>query len=263
MKEFIKQNWIAIVATLGLIQPWLIGLWKKFFRKGMLMLYPSGSIEVGFSEFGPTIGLQGTIKADSKDVFVTYIDLKITKMKNDEKHNFVWAAFRSPRINLGSPTETDFEVPSSFIIKVEQPHRFVITFSDVSTQSGILPYIENCRRVLNEIQNEYITELLAEQIETPEEIQKDISEKYRKHPTVTEAFSELSRKVYWDEGRYKLDIAINTDKKTFRFTYHFDITKEDYERLKLNALTMLLNPLMYFLRQAPFRYNFAYCNYNK
>lgn len=60
---------IAIVAILALIQPWIFSLWNR--RKvGKLNIYPTGGIELGFSEFGPTLALQGTLACEIKDIFV-------------------------------------------------------------------------------------------------------------------------------------------------------------------------------------------------
>lgn len=256
MIGFLKHNWIAIVATLGLIQPWLTGIWKKLFFKGIPKLYPSGSIEVGFSELGPTVGLQGTIKAENKDVFITYMELRVTKLKNKEEHKFIWAAFRPLTISFGRPLES-FEIPASLIIKEKQPYKFSIVFSDVDTQNEILPFVENCRNELFKFQQE----VTVDPTKTQEQRNIEIFGKYKKSAIVTKAYSDTRDKIYWEKGTYKLDIIIHTEKRNFIYYYKFDMTDRDYELIKLNALTITENPLTLYLKVGGVPYNFASCNY--
>src|SRR5437660_1351433 len=68
--------WLAIVA---LVQPWLIALWKKFLLRGRIRAYPSANIEIGFSTFGPTVALQGTLHASHRDIFVTSAGMVVTR----------------------------------------------------------------------------------------------------------------------------------------------------------------------------------------
>ena len=55
MKEIISKYGTFITAVIALIQPWIIYLWKKFFRRSKIEIFPTGLIEIGFSQFGPTI----------------------------------------------------------------------------------------------------------------------------------------------------------------------------------------------------------------
>ncbi len=67
MMEFLKQQLIAIIA---LLQPWAAWLWKTLFVKGRVETCAAGFLEVGYSDFGPTVAMQGTLRALYKDVFV-------------------------------------------------------------------------------------------------------------------------------------------------------------------------------------------------
>jgi len=43
MKEFLKSYGTIIIATVALIQPWLLALWKKYFRQGKIEIYHTGN----------------------------------------------------------------------------------------------------------------------------------------------------------------------------------------------------------------------------
>ena len=60
--EFLKGWGSLIIATVALVQPWMIALWKRFVRPGTIDIHETGTIEIGYSSFGPTIGLRGTLR---------------------------------------------------------------------------------------------------------------------------------------------------------------------------------------------------------
>ena len=54
----------AVVASgVAMAQPWAIGFWKRYIRRGTITPYVTGFIELGFSDFGPTIAIDGTLRA--------------------------------------------------------------------------------------------------------------------------------------------------------------------------------------------------------
>ena len=99
MIEFFRANTAVIslvIAIIALVQPWLIALWKKFSRNPEIEIYPSGNLEIGYSEYGPTIALHGTLRALHGDVFIKRIRIRVRRVRTNEEHWFAWAAFRSP-----------------------------------------------------------------------------------------------------------------------------------------------------------------------
>lgn len=66
-------------------------------------MHPTASIEVGFSNFGPTISLVGTIRAQYHDVFVDRMSVRVIRLRDQAQHVFGWRAFRSNSI-LVNPT---------------------------------------------------------------------------------------------------------------------------------------------------------------
>jgi len=82
MLEFLKQNWEGIVATVALLQIWVIKLYERYFRKPCLDIYPSQNPEIGYSDWGPTVGIFGTLRAPQEDVFVRQISIENPALEN-------------------------------------------------------------------------------------------------------------------------------------------------------------------------------------
>src|SRR5690349_6655447 len=114
--------WTLGISVIALMQPWLIGVWKKYVRRGRMRVYKTGFIEVGYGQFGPTIALRGTLRAADRDLFVTNISLIVTKIRDNSIHEFEWLSFRLSRAMLGQPQPTDIEFPSSFIVTTSNAH---------------------------------------------------------------------------------------------------------------------------------------------
>ena len=50
-----------IISAIALIQVWIFAMLKRL-KKPIIDIYESSNIEVGFSGFGPTLGLAGTLR---------------------------------------------------------------------------------------------------------------------------------------------------------------------------------------------------------
>lgn len=61
MDEFIRSFGTLILVIYSIIQVWLIAFWKKYIRKGEIDIHETGTIEIGYGNFGPTVGLNGTM----------------------------------------------------------------------------------------------------------------------------------------------------------------------------------------------------------
>ena len=72
MEEF--RAWITLgIALVALILPSAIWAWSNYVRRGVIDIHETWAIEVGFSSYGPTIGLNGTLQAVHHDRFVRSI----------------------------------------------------------------------------------------------------------------------------------------------------------------------------------------------
>src|SRR2546423_1664122 len=120
IRQWTSETWTAIVAVIALVQPWLFQLYLRLFRRGAIDIYETGGIEVGFSAFGPTIGLIGTLRARYQDMFVQTATIMVAKVGSTQKHYFNWGAFRVPK------TVVDSNLTHSAEVAVSEANPFMV-----------------------------------------------------------------------------------------------------------------------------------------
>lgn len=267
MGDFLKSYGTLILAIYGIVQVWFIALWKKYARKSEGTLYETGSIEIGYSSYGPTIGLNGTLRALNKDVFISSIGLLIVREKDKAEHSFRWIAFRPPKIDLAGTQPLSMEIPSGFLVSPESPHRYNIVFNDEKLFEEIRPqfnlYIAEWYKVADQLGKIWPPSL---GLTPPPEVvaqQTELMEVFRKCKIHFDVYATLNRLCYWEPGDYQMIVRVRTSKpdRVLSSNYRFSITEADSNNLKLNVITMLEEPISTYLRVQKYPYNFAYAAY--
>lgn len=266
MTEFLKGWGSLIIGTLALSQPWLIKLWERIFRRGLIDIHETGTIEIGYSAFGATIGLHGTLRALYKDQFVRSINLALIKQKDSSRHVLDWGVFRTEKLNIGGNQEMSLELPSGFMLTTTQPHRYNILFFDVSIQAEIRSHLEKLREAWTKaVLDAGGRQLLEQDVDLAAisaEIQQGLNKLYNdfsKTPAHTNVFTELDRLCYWTPGTYSLEMRVYTSRPERSFTrnWTFEISQAEFESVRLNALKVVQDTCGRSYGQ----YNFAYTKY--
>lgn len=199
MKDLLLTWGSLAIAIAALVQPWVIALWKRFVRQQRIDIYESGTIEVGFSRFGPTIGLNGTLRAMYRDVFVSSIELCLVRRKDHLRHTFAWGVFRSP--SFGAEKDTTFQICSGFMLQEKSPFAYNVQFWDRDTLDEMRPSIERIRK-------EWTTHVFdaiggTEALDSPDvaavqrsvdAAQRTLYPTFMNSPGHVQAFTELSRR---------------------------------------------------------------------
>jgi hypothetical protein len=261
------EKWAPIVAPLALIQPWLIALAKKLLFKGRIDAYEAAWVEVGFSGFGPTIGMMGTLRAIHRDQFVRQIDLTLIRLKDGATHSFNWIGFRAERLSSSSGPELNFELAAGFLVATTQPHRYNILFVDSGSQSDMRPYLDNLQKAWEPPQLAVAlgagqpnpSPLVERLLQLPEaERLPRLYEEFSQGKAHVDAFSAINRILYWEPGDYTIQMNIRTARpdRTFSKRWTVRLTTDDSERLRLNTLGILRGALGMGVT-----FNFAYPRY--
>jgi len=269
MGEFIESSGAFILASLALAQFWVKILWDKYFRKGAIDYYETGTIAIGYNMSGPVLGLNGTLRALNKDVFIRSMDLLVVRERDRAQHVFKWIAFQSPKIEIAGSQPSPMEIPSGFLVSPNSPHRFNIIFNDNDLFKDIGPllnsYISEWRSITKQL-----TKIWSPSIGVPpqEEVlsrQHSLIEDFRKSKIHVDTYTALDRKCYWEPGDYRLIVNVVVSKPDNVITkmYNFSITQADSNNFKLNVITMLEQPISDYLRVQNYPYNFAYSEYKK
>jgi hypothetical protein len=213
--KFLKTYGTLIIAVYGVIQIWLVALYKKF-RKGKISIYKTGFLELGYSSFGPTIAINGTLRAENKDVFVKEIIINVTKHGDSSNRKFEWTTFRPTQIkvDLTSPfgQQLMFEIPSSFNVLVNQPFRYHIFFSDRETQSLFAPYLHT---VIKDWETNNFLKSIDTIFKEARSVTKDIGESAYKdflsnNKTWKDAYDFMKKEFYWTPGKYSMRMIVKS-----------------------------------------------------
>ena len=241
----------AAIAVIALVQPWVIALWKRLFRPGGIGIHETGTIEVGYSNFGPTIGLQGTLQALHHDQFVSNVQVDLVKAKDHSRHQLPWLIFRpsSTKFQSGAASsDTTLEIASGFMVARLQPHRFNIIFNDVAVQREVQPMLEafkagwvayrdaNLRDAAINKVNEIASEAAAAGAAGLVNLVTTALQEYAKTSTAADALKRVERACYWEAGRYTLTMTVATSnpERTHPKQWDFVLTEEDAEALRKN-----------------------------
>ncbi len=258
----IEQWGTLAIAVYGVIQVWLIAIWRRF-SAGRITIFKTGHIEIGFSNFGPTIGLNGTLRAKHKDAFVSDISLVVKKQSDGATHSFEWAAFRSPQISNVGGSSVSLELPSGFNVLPSQPYRYNIFFSDRATQDTLSPALIAVRKEWQDLlisrRDQIVAQAQEENSDTDSILSLlydnefcDQSEAYRN------AWDLLTRANYWSSGEYELAMAVKTASPDRKYDeqFCFSISDVEFEELRLNAVATLREACLNVSN-----YRFAYAQY--
>jgi hypothetical protein len=242
-----KEYGTLFIAVYGVIQVWLIFIWKKFSQKGKIQIFETGVLEIGYSAFGPTIAVNGTFQALRKNVFVSNVYIELLRLRDRAHHKFEWTAFRSTQISLVQPRQISLELPAGFIVRVDQPYRYQIILNDKQTQLELEQYLLALRRAWQSYlltkQNEITLSLRNGAFTNETILQHLYNTDFSKNSQENQAAWEmLQRKNYWEPGSYLIKMVVETSNptKTFYKHWQFELNDEACNSLKLNSIATLL-----------------------
>lgn len=262
--------WIQI--SIGLLS--LVALfrpeWNGFFRKWLsdIDVQPSGRLEIGYGTFGPSIALQGSLRAIHYDQFISEMIIEVERVQDKQKFHLDWRLFRSPAVSVDliskKEQNIELEIASPFSANIQSYQRFNIMFSDIKT---ILPLSgeavqlkENWnnfvassegRRLLNTVKKEG-NELaaLSTIIETFRLYDNNLEK-----GNLNELYNALTRKMYWEPGTYQMNLSIKYANANTKKCYEgeFDISEVDSRNLRKNVMLLIFSGIGF-----NFDFNFAY-----
>ncbi len=252
MSEFLARWSALIIAGVALVQVWFIALvkwlWKEFVKPGKIGIHKSGTIEVNYGDWGATIGLHGTFRALNRDLFVSTAWLELENLENKPKHKLEWILFRPPTAFAGE-SEVPVEPASGFMVRVSEPRRYNILFTDREIGENILLLLEDLKKKWQDAGAEAGQLDLLNKYTDPEERKREIKKvaqelypQFREGEDVLEIQKALANICPWEAGRYKLVLVVETANPTRQFKkgWEFYLAKENADFLRWgNPLGMI------------------------
>ena len=242
IKDWTSETWTAIAAVVALVQPWLISVLRRFFKRGTIDIYETPIAEFGLSALGATVGLTGTLRSRHRDMFIQ--NISVTIRTNGAIRPFHWIAFRIPKISVdttaGQSSEVSAEDPYSFMIRMLEPHRFNVLFTD----TGLL---QNAQAKVQKLKQEWLDRI--QDIEVPElpldpNVQRNLIKKLRKAhegfsttQTYRDTLTFLEEAFPWIAGTHELTMHITTARpdRNYKKTWKVPLSEEQIENLRNNV----------------------------
>jgi len=246
MKYWRIETWSLIVAAVALMQPWIVS-WLKV---GKVEIYETGLPEIGYSSYGATIGLYGTLRSHERDLFIRSADLEVTRLSDNSSRKFDWIAFRPLTTIVGRVlSELEVTLPSGFMLLTSQPHQYNIMFSDPVLR-------EEIQTILRIVQDKWLATLkasstISELVSKPQEPEKlrillaqaaqPVFSAFARTPDYASAESALRSLAFWDQGTYKitLRVQIATPDRAYKKSWIIELSEADKEGLALNSSKIL------------------------
>lgn len=261
---FLKDYGGHLLGILALVQVWLIAVWKRFFTRGRLDVHPTAAIEVGFSNFGPTIALLGTLRAQNHDVFVRRMRVQVVRLRDQAQHTFGWRAFRSSTISLNPTAPPVLEVAGSFLVTPGTPRQYNVFFASEGFAAEYQAHVQPLRDTwlafldteLRKV-DEALTGQIARVLENPA-LSSELFTDFGRAGHGTALHTQLSNGFFWRMGDYELKLFVETASRarSAALRWGFSITEKEENDLRLNAIG-IIRELCYL----PVVYNFAYKAY--
>lgn len=258
------RGWIALgISLAALAQVWAIAAWKRFVRRGTLHTHESGNLEIGFSTFGPTVGLLGTLRSIHQAVFVEGMEVRIIRLRDSAQRCLRWRAFRSNSVNAPGTTGA-IDLARSFLVQPTAPYNYNIVFADQEFEAEF-------RARLNEVGDRWRAFVSAESEKSspPLDVERILQDNTASQPLFSAFFEQefarllhvdVQERFFWHSGDYELalDIAVSRPSRALTTRWRFQLSDKDSKALRTNCVGI-------FRDLAGFRayYHFAYPQYLK
>jgi hypothetical protein len=211
---------LPLVFVLVMLSQALLRLLSALFIRPKIKVYPSGQIEIGLSQFGPTIALFGTLQAQMGDSFITKIELIVKDTTGQIFRTLEWRAFKPYTFSLVPNEELKLELVSAFLLSTKAPFKYNIVFVD------------------DELLKSYVGEVLKIQQLWKDDEKKDV-EAFLQTDAIQTIQIKFQDDLYWQAGHYNLNMVIHTSNKTYTTQFEFNLTEAQVEVLKSNIIQIV------------------------
>jgi hypothetical protein len=237
MPDYLKDYFgivTAVVAVVALIRP-DIANWRRRLL-GNLLFNGKDKIEIGFSQFGPHVGLFGSLISFNTDFCIGDMKVTVVRLKDNKTHMFNWQLIGG--LKLAQDVLRDSDVSGSFWLRRDETRSVALYFMDVGTQREVETIVESQRSeffafcqsrgvVLNGITSDSWNAIFGEygkQSKTPAQV-----------------YAALSRIQYWQEGKYKIELSVKCihPVKTRLVVGEFEITKAAADATETNIISTI------------------------
>lgn len=268
LSTFFRDLLAPILGLIGFAQLWILKLWDRYVSTPVLEIHPSGKIEIGFSPFGPTVALFGTLRAKNKPVFVKEMRAIVVRQKDNSKLNLSWRAFRANQVTIDPQHQQThaLEIASSFMVRPESPHKYNV-FLDGSEfqealQSEVQPLKVKWKQFTNEILGAIDDNPIAQISKFTQNpiVQEKIFEQFQSLGRAKQFVGKVNEYFFWKPGEYTIKFIVDSDADPSAISKEWwvEVSEEDARLLRQNS-ELVVKELCNFTTT----YNFVYKPYQE
>jgi hypothetical protein len=230
----VAQYAAAVIALVALARPDITRLLRRWTGAVRLHIHPR--LEIGFTHFGPVIGLYGAMECEGHDQTIVSMNIEVVRQDDNSTHLFEWMLIRSPKLHVEIEPK-EFEFASAFVLKNSESKNFNIQFHDTKTPQKY-----------EEMAAQYRAGYLGflSRMEKEGKLSKNPAENFKlfdaAFPNATPALWKVIKDAfYWREGGYTLTVRVNcgNPRKIYEFKYKYNLSREEVRRLEENIVILL------------------------
>lgn len=224
----------TILAVVALIQPWIITMWKKFFKPLKVTFIPSAKIKLYYNRSGAYIYLGGVIEAKNRPAVIKDISVKVIRQSDKAELAMDWSSFMVPVFqSVGGNSVTTSEIARPFMIGANGLNPIFVEFANADIQ--VIDHLSKIHEKLKlESRRIFNTN-------TPFDQAKNQLQTMPEYQAFRE---ELLENFYWKISDYKIELTINhDDNKTETYVYLFSLDQDEVSDFKKNIDEAMLYEL--------------------
>lgn len=215
----------TILAVIALFQPWIITIWKKFFKPLKVTFIPSAKIKLYYNRSGAYIYLGGVIEAKYRPAVIKDISVKVIRQSDKAELAMDWSSFMAPVFqSVGGNSVTTSEIARPFMICANGLRPIFVEFAnaDIQVVDRLSKIYEKLKLESRRISN----------INTPFDQAKHQLQTMPEYQAFRE---ELLENFYWKISDYKIELTINhDDDKIETYGYLFSLDQDEVSEFKKN-----------------------------
>lgn len=207
---------------------------KNIFQKPKLTTYLSDTVEISYSQYGPTIAISGTLIAKKKVMFIKNISLELFKKGSSDIHFFDWFAFR-PNSNISANLKgSDIKMASKFTLSPSNPYHFNILFSDRNQYAETNPLFNNLISKWRQLKKK-------EKNNINKNNNYSVFKNFIQQESTAEIINKIKNQFYWKAGIYIIKINEFTSNPTSKISIKKEFFINDYacDDLKKNIYAII------------------------
>ena len=224
----------AIVAVAAFLRPDVERWWRRY--RGDLWFKGKDKLEIGFGQFGPHIGLFGSLISFKADFCVGDMDLKVVRLKDSKTHSFNWQLIGA--LKLSQEVLRDSDVSASFWLRQDETRSVSLYFMDIETRSEF-------EKLMEPLKSDFFKFCQTKGIVlngiAPDMWVSTFEDYRNQSPIPADVYHKLTRLHYWQEGSYQIELTLRCiyPSKTKRVVGRFAITAMAAETTETNVISTM------------------------